>query len=377
MCMTAIQQPWVNDQVALVHDYLLAPRGAERTFASMCEMWPESPIYTLLYDESGTKKWFSDHSVTTSYLQRTGADQENFRRLLPLFPSAVSRLDTSEHPVVVSSSSAFAHGVRPAPGGVHVCYCHSPFRYAWFERERAVAEVPAPVRPVLAGALAAIRRWDVKAASRVTHYVANSEHTKRRIREFYGRESTIVHPPVEIDRFHSEEPDDYFLLVSEIVPHKRVETAAAAASAAGQKLKVVGSGPDLPRLREQYGSHVQFVGRAGDGELEQLYSRALAVVVPNIEEFGIVAVEAQAAGRPVLAARGGGTLETVVDGETGSFFAPDDVTGLTNQMRRFDPGDYDRPSITAHAQQFSPGAFQSRLGEVVERVLEEHGAPGL
>lgn len=370
--MTSTPAPWVDGHVALVHDYLLAPRGAERTFAAMCEIWPDAPLYTLLYDEAGTEQWFANRDVTVSPLQSTGARQANFRRLLPLFPLAISRLDLSDYPVVVSSSSAFAHGIQRSPESIHVCYCHSPFRYAWFERRRAVAEVPTPLRPAVAGTLAAIRRWDVKASSNVTHYVANSLHTQQRIRSFYGRESTVVHPPVEVDRFDTTgTTEDYFLLVSEIVPHKRVETAAAAAVAAGEQLKVVGSGPDLDRLQNTYGSHVEFVGRADDGELEQLYSHAKAVVVPNIEEFGIVAVEAQAAGRPVLAARGGGTLETVVEGETGHFFTPDDADGLARQMRRLDPDDFDRGAIAEHAQQFSPTAFQTRLAEVVETATAE------
>ena len=370
--MTVALAPGADGRVALAHDYLLAPRGAERTFAAMCDLWPDAPIYTLLYDEAGTERWFADHDVTVSALQSTGARQANFRRLLPLFPLAIGRMDLTDFPVVVSSSSAFAHGVRRSPDSVHVCYCHTPFRYAWFERQRAIAEVPAPLRPAVAGALAAIRRWDVKASGNVTHYVANSLHTQQRIRSFYGRESTVVHPPVEVDRFDATgETDDYFLMVSEIVPHKRVETAAAAAVSAGERLKVVGSGPDLQRLQDSYGSHVDFVGRADDTELENLYARAKAVVVPNIEEFGIVAVEAQASGRPVLAARGGGTLETVVDGETGRFFTPDDTDGLAKQMRQFNPDDFDRGAIAEHAQQFSPAAFQTKLAAVVEHATEE------
>lgn len=371
--MSDAPQPSGSGQVALAHDYLLVLRGAERTFAAMCDMWPSAPVYTLLYDAAGTRDRFAGHPVRTSLLQATGANQANFRRLLPLFPAAVSRLDLSAYPVVVSSSSAFAHGVRPAPGGVHVCYCHSPFRYAWFERERAAAEVPPPLRPLLAGVLAAIRRWDLRAAGRVTHYVANSLHTQQRIREFYGSDSTVVHPPVEVGRFHGGEPEDYFMLVSEIVPHKRVETAAAAATATGQRLKVVGTGPDLERLRRLYGAHVEFLGRAGDGELERLYAGALGVIVPNIEEFGIVAVEAQAAGRPVLAARGGGALETVIEGETGHFFTPDDVPGLAALLGDFDLGRWDRARIAEHAQSFSPEAFQARLGAVVDDVLRQHG----
>lgn len=363
-----------SGDVALVHDYLLVLRGAERTFAAMADLWPTAPIYTLLYDREGTRDRFASHPVHPSPLQATGAKQGSFRKLLPLFPLAAERLPVSEYPIVVSSSSAFAHGVRPGPGAVHVCYCHSPFRYAWFERERATAEVPRPLRPALTAALRAVRQWDIKASTRVTHYVANSRHTQQRIREFYGGEAAVVHPPVEVDRFRAGEPEDYFLVVSEIVPHKRIETAVAAADSAGQRLKVVGSGPDLGRLRTRYPDHVEFLGRVDDGNLEDLYAGARAVVVPNVEEFGIAAVEAQAAGRPVLAARAGGTLETVVDEETGRFFAPDDVSELTRLMREFDSADFDQSAIVSHAQTFSPAAFHQRLREEVDRALEATAA---
>src|ERR1700761_8667045 len=173
--MTALSNG--HDELALVHDYLLVLRGAERPFASIPDVWPNAPVYTLLYDREGTEGRFAGHPVATSALQRTGVRQTGFRKLLPLFPFAAERLPVKRYRVVVSSSSAFAHGVRPGPGAVHVCYCHTPFRYAWFERERALSEVAPPVRPPLAGVLAAIRRWDVRASQRVTRYVANSRHT--------------------------------------------------------------------------------------------------------------------------------------------------------------------------------------------------------
>lgn len=359
-----------TEDLALVHDYLLVLRGAERTFAAMTDLWADAPIYTLLYDSEGTRNRFAGHPVRTSWLQATGVTQRNFRKLLPLFPLAAERLPVSEHRVIVSSSSAFAHGVKPGPDAVHVCYCHSPFRYAWFERERAAAEVPPPLRPALSAALNAVRRWDVKAATRVTRYVANSKHTQRRIRQFYGDDAAVVYPPVEVDRFHSAEAEDYFLVVSEVVPHKRIETAAAAATAARRRLKVVGSGPELERLRSTYSEYVEFLGRVDDPTLESLYARARAVVVPNVEEFGIAAVEGQAAGRPVLAARAGGVLETVVDELTGRFFAPDDVGELTRALRDFTPDDYDHAEIVEHAQSFSPRVFRHRLREEVDSAVE-------
>jgi glycosyltransferase involved in cell wall biosynthesis len=366
--------PSNSDDVALVHDYLLVLRGAERTFAAIADLWPSAPVYTLLYDATGTEHRFAEHHVTASPLQRTGMSQSGFRKLLPLFPIVAQRLPVQGHRLVVSSSSAFAHGVRPSPGAVHVCYCHTPFRYAWFEQERARSEVPSVLRPVLAGVLAGVRRWDLKAAGRVTRYVANSRHTQRRIEELYGREANIVYPPVEVDRFRSGEPDDYFLTVTELVRHKRVDLAAAAATAAGQRLKVVGGGPELERLRAQYPDHVEFLGRVDDEQLVDLYAHARAAVVPNIEEFGIAAVEAQAAGRPVIAPRAGGTLETVEEGVTGRFVEADNVGELQRTMRSLDPRDFDANVIQQHAQRFSTASFQARFREEVALAVTEHSA---
>lgn len=360
--------------VALVHDYLLVLRGAERTFASIADLWPSAPVYTLVYDAAATEQRFAQHPVHTSMLQRTQISQAAFRTLLPLYPLAMSRLPVRDHRVVISSSSAFALGARVGDGAVHVCYCHSPFRYAWFEQRRALAEMPMVLRPMLALTLSAIRRWDLAAAARVSRFVANSRVTQQRIRQIYGRAARVVHPPVEVDRFNGGEAEDYFLVVGELVRHKGVEIAAQAAEVAGRRLKVVGGGPESARLQAQYGNRIEFLGRVGDDELERLYAGALALVVPGIEEFGIVAVEAQAAGKPVLAARGGGALETVVDGVTGRFVEPGDPSSLTQAMREFRSGDYETGVIREHALRFSPAAFQARICEEVAESLSSAAA---
>lgn len=358
-----------SSDIGLVHDYLLVMRGAERTFAAIADLWPHAAVYTLVYDPVATEQRFAQHPVRTSMLQRTGIGQASFRRLLPLYPLAMARLAVQEHRVVISSSSAFALGARAAEGAVHVCYCHSPFRYAWFEQPRALAEVPIAARPVLAATLSAIRRWDLAAAAKVTRFVANSRLTQLRIRQIYGRSSSVVHPPVEVERFYGGEAEDYFLFVGELVPHKGAEVAAMAARAAGRRLKVVGGGPDFMRLATRYGNHVEFLGRVGNDELARLYAGALALVVPGVEEFGIGAVEAQAAGKPVLAARVGGALETVVDGVTGRFVDPGDPSALTRAMRDFRSGDYEPGVIRAHALQFTSAAFQARICEEVAASL--------
>ncbi len=366
--------PTDGTQPGLVHDYLLVPRGAERTFAAIAECWPGAPIYTLLYDQEAVAPLFvhpgaDPHPVTTSYLQRLGTRQRGFRYLLPLFPRAVERLPVGGHDVLVSSSSAFAHGVRPRPGAVHVCYCHSPFRYAWFERERALAECPPPARPLLKLTLDRFRAWDLKASERVTHYVANSIGTQERIAELYGRESTVIHPPVAVDRFAVGTPEDFLLFVGQIVPHKRVEVAIEAALAAGLPIRIVGAGPDLGRLQATYDRpDVTFLGAVSDAELADLYARCLALVVPNIEEFGIAAVEAQAAGRPVIAVNRGGVRETVLDDVTGVLVDAEDADSLAAALRATDFTGFDSAAIRRHAEEFSTESFQAKMIELVERV---------
>jgi glycosyltransferase involved in cell wall biosynthesis len=353
---------------ALVHDYLLVMRGAERTFLAMANCWPEAPIYTLLYDDEAMRRGFGGRSVHTSYLQRMGVRQRGFRRLMPLFPRAVERLPVAEHDLVVSSSSAFAHGVRRGPDALHVCYCHSPFRYAWHERERAVQETPPPLRPLARRSLRRIRGWDRRASSRVSHYIANSRLTRDRIARYWGREASIVHPPVEVERFSADAPEDYFLTVSELVPHKKVELGLEAARRAGRTIKVIGTGPDHARLAERYGGVAEFLGRVDDARLASVYSRAAALVVPGVEEFGIAAVEAQAAGRPVLAADAGGVQETVVPGETGVLVPPGDVDALAEAMRDVPFERFEAGRAVANAARFSTAEFQRRLKEEVRRL---------
>jgi glycosyltransferase involved in cell wall biosynthesis len=358
-------------RIALVHDYLIGMRGADRTFVAMAELWPEAPIYTLLYDEAGTGGVFKGRELHTSYLRGLHPHRDDFRRLLPLFPRAVEHLPVQDYDLIISSSSAFAHGVRTAPGAVHVCYCHTPFRYAWIEHERALREVHPLMRPALRRFLNRLRKWDTEASRRVTRYLAISEFTRDRIRSIWDRDSTVVHPPVDLERFTIGPAEDYLLVVTELVRHKRVELALEAARRAGRAIKVVGGGPELSKLRETFGGSAEFLGRVSDEEVESLYSGALALVVPGVEEFGIAVVEAQAAGRPVIAAAAGGVLETVVPGLTAVLVPPGDVDALARAMRdtRFDS--FDPDTIRAHTGPFSVNAFKRRLATQVAHALAE------
>ena len=344
-------------------------RGAERTFGAIADLAPSAPIYTLLYDPAGTGGRFDGHPVVTSSLQHLRLRQRGFRALLPLLPGATSRLPADGHDLVVSSSSAFAHGVRTGTDAVHVCYCHTPFRYAWFERERALAEVPRPLRPVLDATLRRVRRRDLEIARRVTRYVANSELCRERIERFWSREAAIVHPPVEIERFRVGEPEDFFLIVSEVVRHKRLPLALEAATRAGKRVVVVGDGPDLRELRARYGESHDFLGRVADDRLEDLVPRALALLVPGVEEFGIAAVECQAAGRPVVGIDAGGLRETVIQGETGLLVPEDDPDAMTAALADTDFTRFDSARIRRNAERFSREEFQRRLASEIAQAL--------
>jgi len=358
--------------VSLAHDYLLVMRGAERTFAAIADLYAQAPIFALLHDAQGTNGRFADRSITTSHLQRLGVGQSTFRRLLPLYPLAVEQLRLPQSEVVLSSSSAFAHGVRIPDGAVHVSYCHAPFRYAWHAESSAVDEVWRPLRPLMRGQLRRIRVWDRSASRRVDHYIANSRLTRERIRRYYGRDATIIHPPVETHRFAPGKPGDSLLVVSELVRHKRLQVALEAARRARAPIQVVGAGPHYGALKDAY-PEADFLGRVSDEDLVELYASARALLVPGVEEFGVTAVEAQAAGRPVIAAAAGGALETVLDGRTGSLARSDDVDAFARAIDRLDTLDFEPRRAVENAERFSVAAFARRLSNHVAGIVRRRG----
>jgi glycosyltransferase involved in cell wall biosynthesis len=258
---------------------------------------------------------------------------------------------------------------------MHVAYCYTPFRYAWYERDRALQEAPPALRPFLRRSLSRLRQWDLEASGRVAHYIAISELSRERIRNCYGRDATIVHPPVEVERFSIGEPEDFFLVVTELVPHKSVDKALEAARRAQVPITVVGGGPQLNSLSREYGSSATFLGRVSDAELADLYRRARALVLPNCEEFGIAAVEAEASGRPVLAVDAGGAKETVVPGLTGALVPDGDVDALAEAMRDIDWERFEPHRIREWALRFSPTAFRRRFTHEVARLTGSADRP--
>jgi glycosyltransferase involved in cell wall biosynthesis len=360
-------------RVALIHDFLLDLRGAERVFAAICDAWPEADVFTAVYDEAGTEGRFAARHPQASFLQRLRPTARTFRPLLPLYPHAMEALDLRGYGIVVSSSSAWAHGVLVDPGAVHVCYCHNPFRYAWSEREATLAARNPITRPPLRMLLSRWRHWDWIAAQRVDAYVANSAVTAARIRRYFGRESAILHPPVELSRFSPGAVGDHYVVLAELMAHKRIDVAVRAFNELRLPLVVVGDGPESRRLARLAGPTVRLTGRLADSEVAELLRSARALVVTAEEEFGIAAVESMASGRPVIAPRWGGVLETVQDGVTGVFY--DDPAELAATVAAFDAMAIDPAACVAVARRFSVERFQERLRAIVAEEVASDRSP--
>ncbi len=354
--------------VALVHDFLLDLRGAERAFAAICDAWPEADIFTAIYDEVGTEGRFAHRNINTSFLQRLRPTSRNFRSLLPLYPYAVENLDLRGYKVVISSSSAWAHGVLVDPDAIHVCYCYNPFRYAWNAREETLQNHSTLVRAGLGHIFNRWRQWDWIAAQRVDRYTAISRTTQARIKRYFKRDADILYPPVETSRFKPGEVGDYFMVLSELMPHKRINVAVEAFTRLGLPLKIVGDGPEWRRLRRFAGPNIEFTGRIPDDEVADLLGGARALVVTATEEFGIAAIEAQASGAPVIALGAGGVLETVVDGVTGTFYREDSASSLVAAVQAFDGQTFDRQACVENAARFDVSRFQDELRRTVERA---------
>lgn len=361
-------------RVALVHDFLLDIRGAERVFAAICDAWPDADVFTAIYDAKGTEGRFAARNPQTSFLQKMRPTSRTFRPLLPFYPHAVESLDLRGYDIVVSSSSAWAHGVLIDPGAVHVCYCHNPFRYAWSEREATLAARSPLTRPALRLLLSRWRQWDSIAAQRVDAYVANSGITQKRIKRYFGRESKILHPPVELSSFGPGPVGNHYLVLAELMAHKRIDVAVRAFNALGRQLVVVGDGPEYRRLKRLAGPTVRLAGRVSDREVADLLRTSQALVVTAEEEFGIAAVESLASGRPVIGLRAGGVLETVTEGVTGAFYNdPDDEKALAAAVAGFDVARVDSLACVRSAHRFGVDRFQERLREIVAETVAKGG----
>ncbi len=368
-------------RVALVHDWLTGMRGGERCLEVFCELFPNADLFTLLHVPGSVSPAIENRRITTSFIQRLPGAEERYRYLLPLFPWAIGRFDLRGYDLILSSSHCVAKGVRVPPGALHLCYCLTPMRYVWdlyddyFGARAGV--VPRLLMPPVASAL---RRWDRAAASRVHHFIAISRFVAERIERCYGRHAEVIYPPVDVQRFRlSEDPGEFYLVVSALTPYKRVDLAVEAANRLGVRLLVVGTGPEEARLRALAGPTVEFLGWRPDAEVAELYARCRALVFPPVEDFGIVPLEAMASGKPVIAFGQGGARETVVplddgpEAPTGIFFPEQTVESLTDAIRRFEANAhrFDPKALRARAEAFDRPLFKDRIAVYVSRRWEE------
>ncbi|MFN2459709.1 MAG: glycosyltransferase [Candidatus Velthaea sp.] len=357
-------------RVALVHDYLNQRGGAERVFAHIAAAYPDAPVFTSIYSERAAGDVVARERVRTSFLQRLPLHDRYFRALAPLYPRAFESFDLREFDLVLSSTTAWAKGVLARAGAVHVCYINTVSRFA-FDYDRYVGGFGAAAlaRPLVRRLIA----WDKRAAQRPTRFIANSRNVAERVQRYYGRESAVLHCPVDVDRFTVGPGDgDYYVVVSRLLPYKRIDRAVEACALAGVPLHVAGTGPAESVLRARAaGTATTFHGYLADAELNALIGRARAVILPGEEDFGLVPLEAAAAGRPTIALRAGGALETIVEGETGAFFDEPSAASLAAALRAFDPARYRRGRLRAHAEEFAPPRFVARLRALVDETVQQ------
>jgi glycosyltransferase involved in cell wall biosynthesis len=360
------------DSVAVVHDYLNQCGGAERVALELARMWPRAPVYTSLYRHSSTFAGFAEHDVRPSPLDRLPVDT-HFRALAPLYPLAFRSFGALSEELVISSSSGWAHGVRTSPESLHVVYCHTPARWLYRSDDHLGRSFGRLLLSPLAGPL---RRWDRAAARRADVYVASCEHVRRRIRTVYGRETEIVHPPVDVERYAPGERGERLLVISRLLPYKRVDLIVRAATRAGLGLDVVGPGPSIGALRALAGPTVTFHGRVDDDTLKELLERCRALCVAATEDFGIAPIEAGAAGKPVVAYAAGGALETLIDGVNAVMFHELTEDALLEAITRADELDTSPAEIAALSRRFSAEAFRARLRALIGDALAQRRSAG-
>jgi glycosyltransferase involved in cell wall biosynthesis len=359
-------------RIAVFHDNLAQMGGAERVTEALHKAFPGAALYTTLSVPERLSPYLRAAGARTTWMQWLPRKAELFRHYFFLYPFAVESVDLSAYDVVITSCFGFAKGVHRRNGALQVCYCHTPMRWVWRTSDYFAKEKIGLLKELLLGlALKPLRWWEIRAAKRPDLYIANSQIVAQRLRDAFGVESVVIPPPIETDRFYaSESTDDYFLILSRLVPYKRLDLAVQAATRLSISLKVIGSGPDLERLRAMAGPTVEFLGRQSDEAVSQLVSRCQALIFPGEEDFGMAPLEVNAAGRPVVAFYGGGAVETIVEGINGIFFREPTVDSLVDAMHRFRLARWDVAAIQGHARTYDIAAFQQRIREFVETALE-------
>ncbi len=358
-------------KIAIVHDYLTQNGGAEKALETIHEVFPDAPIYTSVFNPRALPPQFADWDIRTSFLQHIPYARKNHQPFLPLYPLAFVTFDFKGYDVVVSHSSGFCHGIRVPEGTTHINYCMAPPRFLWdsdryLERERLSPALKLALRPLLY----ALKKWDVASVKGVDYFLSNSKATATRVKRTYGREvEAVLYPPVDVQRFqYASQGGEYYLIVSRLVPYKRVDLAVAAFNGLGLPLLIAGTGRDMEALKGLAKSNIEFLGWTGNEDLARLYAGCTALIFPGEEDFGIVPVEAEAAGRPVVAYAAGGALETVIEGVTGTFFQEPTPESLAQAVKRISKMSFDPAAIRRHAEQYDTEVFKDNLRSIVERL---------
>lgn len=362
-------------RVALAHDWLTIPGGSEKVVLELLDLIGPADVFTSVYDPRQWEELLGGRAVQPSFLNRIPGAQRNYPKLLPLMNAAFESFNLADYDLVVSSSHSCAKNVLTEPGTLHVCYCHTPMRHAWEPRFLEGEDLGLVSRVAAKALMPGLRRRDLAGAARPDVFVANSSHVAARIQKYYRRDAEVLAPPIEIDRHLASprDPEDYYLVMGRVVPYKRVDLALAACARLGRKVKVVGTGRALDAARAAAGPDAELLGFVPDEELAPLLAGARALLFPGEEDFGIVPVEAQAAGVPVIAYGVGGIRDSVVDGVTGVFFAQQTAEALADAILNFERLDLDEAAIRDNARRFGPERFRSAFADLVRR---HHDGPG-
>lgn len=359
----------------MVHDYLVQYGGAERVLECFSELFPYAPIYTLVYDKEAMHGVFNGKDIRTSFLQKFPFAQKQHRVFPPLMPLAIEQFDFSRYDIVLSDSSSYAKGVITGPKTLHICYMHTPMRYAWDDCQKYTEDFGFPkiIKKFVPFAMNYIRLWDKISADRVDRFIANSNFVAKRIKKYYRKDSIVINPPVAVDNFYiSQSRGNYFLMVGRLIAYKRHDIAIRAFNKLKLPLKIIGRGPEMKRLERMAGPNIEFLGRVSEKDLPEYYAECRAFMFPQEEDFGIVAMEAMASGRPLIAYRGGDIVEHMEEGKTGIFFekqSPDDIIGAVEKFRE---EDYDPEYIRSQVLKFDREIFKSKIKDYIENSLREH-----
>lgn len=359
-------------RVAVVHDYFANLGGSDAVARALYDLYPGADLYTLLiYKRNRDAEVLRGIPVRTSFLQRLPFAERTHQPFLPLMPLAVETLDLRHYDLVLSSSHTVAHGAIPGPQAAHICYCHTPMRYAWDMERQYLAELPALARPMMRLVLHRLRQWDVTAAARVDGFAANSRFVAARISRYYHRTATVIPPPVDVEFYRATgvPREDFYLAAGRLAGYKRIDLAVQAFRQLDRRLVIIGDGPERKRLARLAGPGVQFLGAASRETLREYFSKCRALVFPGLEDFGILPVEAQACGTPVIAYGAGGALDTVIPDETGVLFNLQTPEALAQAVRRFETMQFDPSRLRMHAEPFCARNFKTRMTDFVASQL--------